>query len=155
MKEQTTSGPKIGHSPKSENYIENLEYIDGKLYRRIGHHESKGYRVFTIDGKQYKEHRVIWEMHHGPIPKGMQIDHINRIKDDNRIENLRLVTHTQNQWNKDPKGYTWNKADQVWQAQIQRDGKIRYLGRYNTETEARNAYLKAKEEHNEYIRRRL
>ena len=41
-------------------------------------------------------HRVIWEELHGPIPEGMQIDHINRIRTDNSISNLRLVLPHEN-----------------------------------------------------------
>ncbi|WP_436868476.1 HNH endonuclease signature motif containing protein, partial [Enterobacter hormaechei] len=42
---------------------------------------------------------MIWEMHNGPIPQNMEIDHINRIKLDNRLENLRLATRRQNACN--------------------------------------------------------
>ena len=74
-----------------------------------------------------------------------EIDHINGIKHDNRICNLRSVTRQQNQWNRTTsKGYTWNKKDKKWQAQIQVNKKVIYLGSYNTEEEARNAYLQAK-----------
>ena len=64
-----------------------------------GYVNTQGYASFMYQGKNYLAHRVIWEMHNGKIPKGMQIDHINRNRLDNRIENLRLVTHQQNCWN--------------------------------------------------------
>ena len=41
-------------------------------------------------------HRVIWERVNGPIPEGMEINHLNGIKDDNRLENLEVVTHSDN-----------------------------------------------------------
>lgn len=63
-------------------------------------HEREGYRFFCRDRKQYSTHRVIWEMFNGPIPNGMEIDHINHIRDDNRIENLRMVTKQSNMENK-------------------------------------------------------
>lgn len=54
-----------------------------------------GYKVFTLhlDGKrlQIKFHRLIWIAANGLIPEGMMIDHINRDRSDNRLENLNLV----------------------------------------------------------------
>ncbi len=55
-----------------------------------------GYVRFKLNGKLKFAHRVIWEMFNGKIPEGKVIDHINGIKDDNRIENLRLTTQRQN-----------------------------------------------------------
>lgn len=53
----------------------------------------KGYirRYDVISKRQRMEHDIVWESHHGPIPKGYQVHHDNHIKTDNRIENLRLV----------------------------------------------------------------
>jgi hypothetical protein len=42
------------------------------------------------------EHRLVWELYHGPIPDGMHIDHINHIRDDNRLCNLRLASRSEN-----------------------------------------------------------
>ena len=75
-----------------------------------------------------------------------QIDHINGIRNDNRIINLRNVTNQQNQWNRTKaKGYSWNKSLNKWQAQIRLNGKVIYLGYFTTEEEARDAYFAAKE----------
>ena len=74
------------------------------------------------------------------------IDHINGIKNDNRICNLRAITHQQNQWNQiNSKGYRWNKISKKWSSKIRVNKKDIYLGSYNTEQEARSAYLAAKE----------
>jgi len=85
-----------------------LRYEDGKLYwlpksgpGRTGRagtlKKDQGYRRLRVgDGKYVSEHRLIWEMHNGPIPEGMQVDHINGIRDDNRIENLQLLTLVEN-----------------------------------------------------------
>lgn len=54
----------------------------------------------NIDRKPRREHRLIWEEAYGPIPKGMQIDHINGVRTDNRLENLRLATNQQNSSNR-------------------------------------------------------
>ena len=77
-----------------------------------------------------------------------QIDHINGNRHDNRICNLRNVTGQQNQWNRvTAKGYTWHKLANKWSAMIKLNNKSIYLGLYNTEQEARTAYLNAKEKY--------
>ena len=92
-----------------------FEYKDGDLIRKnkvAGCLHKSGYRQIKVNNVIYPAHRLIWVFHNGSIDENMQIDHINGIKDDNRIENLRLVTAQQNSWNRsrlNSKGYTWNK----------------------------------------------
>ena len=74
------------------------------------------------------------------------IDHIDHDKLNNNIENLRIVSNQQNQFNrKAPKGYYFNKQNQKYRAKIQLDNKSIHIGYYTTEEEAREAYLRAKE----------
>lgn len=90
----------------------------------------KGYRRMTLLGKRYKSHRVAWAMHCGDWPPET-IDHINGVKDDNRIENLRAVTHIENCRNvKTPAsnmsgviGVHWDKFNFRWVAYIGFDNK--------------------------------
>lgn len=89
-------------------------------------------------------HRFIWYLHYGEIPEGMQVDHINLDKTDNRIENLRLVNACYNNQNRRFKGYSWNKKDGKYKAQILVNGKSVYLGMYDREEDARAAYVAAK-----------
>ncbi|HFV7245353.1 TPA: HNH endonuclease signature motif containing protein [Escherichia coli] len=110
---------------------------------------ADGYRqvALRLDGKQYqlKAHRVAWILAHGAIPHGKQIDHINGIRDDNRLCNLRLVTQRENDQNRrKARGYSWNKGCSKWEAYIRVDGVLRHLGLFPTEAAARAAYLKAK-----------
>ena len=92
---------------------------------RAGTFDASGYIVIMIDAKQYKSHRLAWLYIHGEFPPD-QIDHINRIKDDNRIKNLRCVTQKGNSRNsplrKDNNsgvtGVTWNKKRGKWEMQI-------------------------------------
>lgn len=125
-----------------------FEYKDGNLYRNnkiAGCIHKSGYRVIKVKNISYAAHRLIWIYNNGSIDTELQIDHINGIKDDNRIENLRIVTPQQNTWNRSrlsAKGYTWNKQCKKWQASIWINGKMNYLGLFEKEQDARDVYLK-------------
>ena len=133
-----------------------FNYKDGNLYwaasrqgvkvgGRAGTLNNNGYRHVRVDGKLVGEHRIIYEMFNGPIPDGMQIDHINGVRDDNRIENLRVVTITENHHNrKTVKGFTFRKSEGKFQAYIQVGDKQVSLGYHETPVDARAAYLRAK-----------
>ena len=112
-----------------------------------------GYLYFLFRSKYYKYHIVIWELHNGPVPKGMIVDHINNVRTDNRIENLRLATPTENGRNKlktkkktssKYKGVhkveTVSKGDR-WVASYTLSGKTHHIGTYDTEEEAHEAYM--------------
>lgn len=80
-----------------------------------------------------------------------QSDHIDHNTLDNRKVNLRIVTRSQNQWNKkNVKGYHWNKKRKKYMAQIGVYGKLLYLGYFCTASEAHNAYLQAKKQYHKY-----
>jgi len=65
----------------------------------IGNVTSNGYMVVGVSGSKFMVHRLVWEYFNGPIPEGCEIDHINGCRADNRIENLRLATRSQNSMN--------------------------------------------------------
>ena len=131
-------------------------YEHGKLLRKIGVKGSpvlteigtikpKGYMVAVVDGKMYRVHHLVWMYHHGEFVS--ELDHINRERNDNRIENLRPCTHSQNLGNARArvhkyKGVTFCKATQKWRAQL--NG---HLGRFDTIEEAALAYNAAAIEH--------
>lgn len=77
-------------------------------------------------------------------PKSLFIDHIDHNKLNNRKSNLRIVTREENNQNNKAKGYSWDKGNNRWRAQIGLNGKTKLLGLYKTESEARQAYLEAK-----------
>jgi hypothetical protein len=118
-----------------------------KFMRIVTKPDHIGYIYPRINGKNIYLHRIISATFLGldMNDSKIQVDHINGIRHDNRLVNLRLVTPQQNQWNHTKaKGYTWNKRDHKWYAQIRIDGKTQYLGSFDNEEEAHAAYLEAK-----------
>jgi hypothetical protein len=117
------------------------------------------YRRVSISNKVYLEHRIIWIYFNGLIPKGMFIDHINQNKKDNKIENLRLCTRSQNQYNRGAyknntsgyKGVSFNKSLQKYSAQMRVNDVKKHLGYFDTVELAKQAYdLKAIEIQKEF-----
>lgn len=79
-----------------------------------GSKDSCGYRQIDFrghGGKIVSAHRYMWEAVNGPIPKGMEINHVNRNKQDNRISNLELITHQQNICHACASGLKSNKGE--------------------------------------------
>jgi hypothetical protein len=121
-----------------------------------GTKDKEGYIRIHIFGKKVAAHRLAWLFTHGVWPKE-QIDHINGVRDDNRIENLREATKTQNGYNRAAirglKGVDFNKASAKVKARVRVEGRSVWLGSYDTEEAAHEAYLSAaKELHKEYFK---
>ena len=148
-----------------QDYAKRLfHYQDGNLYWRFtkspravkgsiaGHiNPTTGYKQIRVDKKGYQLSRLVWIYHHGCIPEGMQIDHINRDKLDNRIENLRCCTPQQNEWNKSHCGVRFESGK--WRARYSHDNKDKHIGMFDTEDEAKAAYFNTVSQlRNEYMR---
>ena len=98
--------------------------INRKNNSIVGNLTSHGYLQTSINNKTYPVHRLIYCMHYGYFPEN-QIDHINRIKTDNRITNLRNVSCSINQRNRNNKanktgvtGVNWVRTDNCWRVTI-------------------------------------
>jgi len=129
----------------------------GKLFRQAGKFAGKeasswcarGYG-HVWHGKHYFTHRIIWLMHYGEFPVG-EVDHIDLDKGNNRIENLRQATKSQNQANVPGRIRGRLKgASQLngkWRAKIKVRGRYLFLGYYATEQEAHEAYKRAAIKH--------
>jgi HNH endonuclease/AP2 domain len=118
----------------------------------LGTDNGFGYLRISVLGKSYYAHRLAWFYVHGTWPD--QIDHINGIKSDNRINNLRDVTVQQNNQNKlkaqknsisKVLGVSWHKKANKWQAHICVYKERKYLGLFKSVEDAHKAYLKEKE----------
>lgn len=115
------------------------------LHTHAGTKNSAGYRVISLFGKRYPEHRLAWFYVHGEMPKH-EIDHINQIRDDNRISNLRQVTRSENQRNKTRKdsrvdeiGIWWCRRRKRYIAEISLNGKKVYQKSFTDIDEAISA----------------
>ena len=109
--------------------------------------DGQGYCQVNFNGIMVFYHVIIWILSTGKdIPQGMEIDHINGNKIDNRIKNLRVVSHRKNQQNQKTHregqlvGCYFNEAKGKYHAQIQIGEKRVFLGLYKTEQEAHKAY---------------
>lgn len=114
-----------------------------KPYTKAGTFNNNGYILISIDAKKYMAHKLAWFYVHGEYPKSM-LDHINRIRDDNRICNLRVATVKQNNENisirshntSGYRGVTWHKTAKKWMASITHNKKQIYLGLFEDIKEA-------------------
>lgn len=122
-----------------------FHYEDGSLFRKkqIGEEifigkivgrRSHAYRAVSVAGKEYMEHRIIFLFHHGYLPP--EVDHIDGNKSNNRIENLRAASHSDNLKNQKlkssntsgQKNVGWAKREQRWRVRLTVDGKDKHIG---------------------------
>lgn len=132
-----------------------FDYDEGNLIRKVqlsanakvgdiaGTMTDNGYIVVNVDRHRYRSHRIVWLWHNGYMPENM-LDHINRNRTDNRIENLREVSPQCNAINakiadnntSGIRGICWCKETHRWYAKIKINQKLHNLGRHICFTEA-------------------
>jgi hypothetical protein len=149
---------------------ERFEYADGVLLRKTsrggipkgtptGCDNGHGYLVTSVNSKLYPTHRLIFLYHHGYLP--ILVDHINGNTKDNRIENLREATYSQNNYNATKKstnksGYKnvfWCNTRQKWTVQLCTEGINRHIGYFDSIELAVSAAAEARhKQHKEFAR---
>jgi len=154
---------KINPTPSQEILKEYFDYHkDGKLIwkkrhgfglngsggveigNEAGYLNHDGYIHIRFQKKLYGAHRLIWVWHSGDIPIDKQIDHMDKNRSNNKIENLRLANNAQNSTNRSLSkrnksgfnGVSFDKQTGKYKAQIMHLGKLKHLGRYDTKEEA-------------------
>jgi hypothetical protein len=122
-----------------------FDYSNGVLYwktsprngwtgKPVNHKTSNGYLKAKVDGKLIPVHRLVWLLHYGDTPE--LIDHINGIRHDNRIENLRICNDSENARNRakssnNTSGYqnvVWNKSNRNYNVQITVNKRKMHIG---------------------------
>lgn len=125
----------------------------GQVGTIAGSVDKKGYRYIQLNGRKFKAHRLAWFYENGQWP-ALQIDHINGIKDDNRLLNLRESDYTLNAQNARKArhnnqscgllGVSRNKRGRKWRAKITVSGISHFLGYFDSASSAHAAYIDAK-----------
>lgn len=153
-----SKGNYIAELPSQEYLMKCFRYENGKLFWKVAKASSikvgqevsgqrnRRYLQVTLDGQQYLVHRIIYKMFNGCDPA--YIDHINGITKDNRIENLRSGSLSQNNGNlKTPKhnssgfkGVSWDSTRESWRACIKIFGKTKHIGYFDSPESAKMAY---------------
>jgi hypothetical protein len=115
------------------------------LFKPAGYlHTQSKYWKLCIDGQEYRAHRIAWLLYYKQDPGRFQIDHIDRDRRNNKIDNLRLVTPQQNQFNVNTQsnntsgvtGVCWRKKRKKWNAHGKLDGKYYNLGYFDSKNDA-------------------
>lgn len=146
-------------------------YLDGRLFIKYsgqwkgtvgadpGTERKDGRKIIQIKNKRFFYHQIVWLLHNEALPES--IDHIDRNPKNNRIENLRPATQSQQNVNRDCistntsgfRGVSFRKGikDKKWRASCNINGKVVHIGYFRTSEEAAIAYdAKVKEHYGDF-----
>lgn len=115
-----------------QKLLQSIKYENGNLYwtipargrqlnKPVGSKNKAGYLGFSFEGSHYYCHRVVYELHNGPIGN-LDIDHIDRNRANNSIENLRVVDRSTNRLNNNASNITKNKRWGTYRVQVYKEG---------------------------------
>lgn len=150
----------LHYDPETGLFTRLVSVKQGRAGDIAGSIDSRFYISISIDGKNYRAHRLAWLYMTGKFPK-RHIDHKDTIRHHNWWDNLREATNQQNQFNRDKssnntsgfKGITWRKDRSRWYARGRLNGKTHYLGLFTDISDAVKAYDDfAKKHHGEFHR---
>jgi hypothetical protein len=140
----------LSYNPENGHFVWKKNRYRAKAGFRAGHRRPDGYWAITVFGHSYRAGRLAWFFTHDEWPSN-EIDHINGVRDDDRIENLRVATRSQNVANTKKKcssrnllkGVSTARRGKRYVAQIRINGKNTRIGAYDSEKEAHDAYVAA------------
>ena len=132
---------KYHYDPKTGDFRYRTRQGGGNPGHIAGYICKNRYRLISVDGKKYPAHRLAWLYVYGAFPL-QDIDHINQVKSDNKISNLRDVSRSLNMLNTKAVGYT--VVDNRYKAQLMFCGKNLHLGLFTTKEDAIAAYMAKK-----------
>jgi hypothetical protein len=141
---------KLHYNPDTGIFIWKVSIGKVKPDQVAGFIGKNGYRIIRVNSKNYISHRLAWLYVYGKFPS--VIDHINCIRNDNRLCNLRECTNQQNQWNQKNystntskvKGVSWNTKLQKWKVGIRTEiGRI-HLGYFKSLDDAKSVIIEAR-----------
>lgn len=155
------------HPPLTQQRLKEILRYDeetGLFFRKVASAQSvrvgdvagslkkDGYIFISVDGRIYRAHRLAWLYIHGEWPKN-ELDHIDCVRSNNRISNLRDVDRITNSTNarvgringtSGLLGVSWDRVNKKWVAQITSGGKNKKIGRFEKKEDAYSAYLSEK-----------
>jgi hypothetical protein len=130
----------------------------GELYhlstnKPVRANSGAGYYCLCMDDQVYLVHRIVWKMVYGVDPGSYEIDHINGIRNDNRLSNLRLVTSSEQNKNRrlskrnksGIKGVCWESSRRKWRATVGAHPSLTLVGRFDRLDDAKEAVRLARE----------
>ena len=118
--------------------------------------DGHGYLLVNLSGKTTSIHRLValtWI--ENSRDDANKVDHIDRNPLNNQVENLRWLTHSENNHNSSGKGYSWCKRAKRWLSRIRVNGKLLHLGYFDIEEEASKAFCDASRKYYPGIRNDL
>lgn len=127
------------------SYVHTKRGCRMKVGDRAGFLDNAGYIRLLVDGRKYQAHRVAWLLYYHVWPDG-QVDHINNVRDDNRIDNLQVVTNRVNcgkrlsHFSPHGVGVSFDKRRGVFGSSAWYNGRNNYIGSFKTKEEAAIAY---------------
>jgi hypothetical protein len=137
--------------PRTEKSVHERRWNSRQAGKRVGGFDHPdGYLKARVFGHAYRVHRLVWLYVYGSWPSG-DIDHIDRVKDNNRISNLRIATLRENNINQKVKatnksgfkGVSWDTRSRKWQVFIRVGGRNKNLGSFREIADAAEAYRRA------------
>lgn len=135
--------PKTGHLIRKAQKYTNKKLIG----RPAGCVRPDGYVVVSVENKLYLAHRIIWCMLNTEIDDSLYIDHIDGNRSNNRLENLRQLTHQENlrayneAKNRKDYGIWWRKDINKWRAEVRLNGKRMFLGHHVKRVDAKTTVI--------------